>query len=192
MQLDHDRCVTPQALLAGLQQAAVRLQAVARGEDCRSRLVSQVGIVIGVGGRQVGQVGDDEVNPIRHRLEQIAVADMDSSPESMSADVGTCKCHSATARIRSPDLCPGFCSGERNRNRPGACADIDNARRMARESLERGRNELLRRPARCHHTTGRGAQGNSMEPDVTHARFVLPAAGLLREPRKNPQRGSTN
>ena len=68
MELDEDGRVVVQPLGAGGEQAPVRLEPITGGKDRGSRLAGQVRITLGVGGRKVGQVGDDEIDLAGHRL----------------------------------------------------------------------------------------------------------------------------
>ena len=125
MELDEDCRVVVQPLCAGVEQATVRLEPVARGEDGGGRLAGQVRITIGVGCRKVGQVRHDEIDLAWHRLEEVAVAHRHPVAEAVPPDVRTRERDRAPARVGREDVRVRGSVGNRHRDRACSRADVD-------------------------------------------------------------------
>jgi len=169
VELDRDGSAGAQAVGAGLDQAPVRIEAVAGGEHRFARLARQFGEAPGIGGRQVRKVRDDEVDLARDGVEKIAQANGDPVLEGVRRDVRARDGDGVRARVRGPDL--DLRRGRRDRDRHGARAgaDVDDLRRPAAYERERRSNELLAGGPRAHHSTGGSQERQPVEGRLGHA-----------------------
>jgi hypothetical protein len=131
VELDRNCSAGAQPVRAGVEQAPVRIEAVARREHRLSRLVRQVGEAPCIGRGEVGEVGDDEVDGSRHRVEQVAEADRDPVFEAVRGDVRACDGDRVLARVDRPDLCGRRRVRDGDRQRARAGADVDDPRSRA-------------------------------------------------------------
>jgi DNA/RNA-binding domain of Phe-tRNA-synthetase-like protein len=180
VELEEDPSVLLQPPVAGSEETAVRLEAVAWREDGGSRLVSQVGIPTGIGCRNIGQVRHHQVDPAGHRIEEITVANDDSIVDSVKTGVPACERDGAAARVGGKHVNLRRGGGDGNRDRPGAGADFDDAGRAEADTVERRSDQLFARPPRRHHATGSGAEGRPAEADVGHISSVSRGRRYLR------------
>jgi hypothetical protein len=168
MELDHDPGVVLQSLLAGGEQATVRLEAVAGGEHRGSRLLGQVGIRTGVGCREIGQVRDHDVDRAGHWIEKVTPANADSIVDSVDASVLAGESDGDGARVGRKELDLRRRLGDGDRDRPCSGAYVDHAGRPGADAVERCGDQLFARRPRRHDTTASGGEGKPVEADLEH------------------------
>jgi hypothetical protein len=136
--LDHERAVGCQTRPARSDESAVGVEAVAGGEDCFGRFASEFWVAAGFGVREVGQVGDDQVERARGGVEEVAVKDDDALGEPETCDVGAREQHRGGAGVGGED----FGARERGRERDGdrgrTGADVRDPCRAVADDGDRG------------------------------------------------------
>jgi hypothetical protein len=162
MELDQERAARLElAVAAGVQQAPVRIQPVARRVDGLRRLVlvSRVPLVLG----EVRQVRDDEVDRLHERLEQISLDHVNAIIDTVELRVLARKRDCGGAGVGRPDLDVRAVDCKRDRNRAAARADVRDANRHSVDPLERLVDESLRRRAGSEHPSRRCQQREVVE-----------------------------
>src|SRR6266516_2310678 len=152
------------AVAAGIQQAAVRVEPVARRVDGLRRLVvvARVPRLLG----EVRQVRDDEVDGLRERLEEISLDHMHAVLDTAQLRVFARELNRGDAGVGRPDLDPRAVDRQRNRHGAAAGADVRDTHRDSVDSLERLVDETFRRRSGSEHLSG-----GSQQREVVEGRF---------------------
>jgi hypothetical protein len=164
----------------GIDEPAVRLETVARGEDGGDGLREEVGVLGRSRGCDVGQIGDDQVHGPRYRCQEVAMADEDAVFEPMPSHVGARECHRRAADVSRPDFDVRACDRDRNGDRAAAGTDIGHTRGSFCEACTGRRDQLLARCARRHHPPGCGHQRKTVEHHRAHTSSVSRRLVVLR------------
>lgn len=168
------------------EQAPVVREAVAGGVDGLVRL--PVVLRPPARGREVREVGDDEVELVRHGVEEVAAGDADASGDAVPRGVRPRERDGADARVRRPDLAGRRAHGERDRDRAGPRPDVGDARGAAPDAGERGVDERLRRRARRHDDARVEGEVEAVEGRL-HALPTLPyCAPVTADPQSHVER----
>jgi hypothetical protein len=164
--LEEDEPAFDQAAgLAERKQLPVRPEAVAGRVDRALGLIvvlRVLGPVLRLFG-QVRQVGDDEIDRHRHRLEQVPFEHVHAIVQPLPLDVLARERDRVGIDVGRPNLGRGSKLRDCDRHGAGSRADVDNAQRLAVEPPERGVDERLGRRTRSEHPPRRGRDRNAVE-----------------------------
>jgi hypothetical protein len=179
VELERDGPSRPQRGCARCQQTSVRPEPVTRGEHGVRRLAGELRPLGPQALRQVGEVREDEVESVRHALEQIGVQDLDSAGHGVAGDVRPRKTDGGRARVGRPDARGRRAQGEGDGDGARTRADIGDARRAVTKPLDGNVDQRLGCGTRSHHLARCGEEPDAAEGGLGHG-ACLPATSAFR------------
>jgi hypothetical protein len=153
VQLEDHRAVHAEPLFGGIEQASVETEAVAPRIERLVRLVREIGIAKAIRLWQIGEVGDDQVEVRRNRLEEVSLHDVDAIGDAEPASIGAGDEDRRGADVACPDLRRGGEASQADGDRTRAGADVGDARVPPTDALGRRGDELFGRATRRHYST---------------------------------------
>jgi hypothetical protein len=153
VELKKQEAIRGEASGSGVDQTQVVRAPVAGGEDGAERFACELRMIRRRRRRNVGEVGNDGVEPSRHRIQQVALAHADAAGESMAAHVGASEHDRASADIGRPHFGRRAFHRYRDGDRSAAAADIDDAAGAIADLPVSCVDELFSRRSRRHYPT---------------------------------------
>ncbi len=138
IELQQQETLVCQATPCGGDKAAVMRETVTGGEDGVERLAGELSVIGRGCSRQVGQVGDDDIEPAGDGREKVASPNMNAFAEAVPMYVGAGERDRALADVGRPNLGAGAgdCDGDRDRSAAGT--HVDDARRSPADAPTNG------------------------------------------------------
>ena len=186
---EHEAGHRELARVAELQHMAQRSRSVTRRVDGLGRL----GVVLGPSraGGKVRQVRDDEIDRLRHGLEEVALGDVHAIRDPVEFCVRARELDGRAARVSRPDFGVRRCECKRHADHTRAGTDVGDAHRPLVDVGERRIDEGLGRRTRREHAPRCGEELESVEGGFHENAAVTDWAGNARREQERYRDGES-